>query len=40
MVKRGGEDNGERPTGFEHRPVMVAEVLKALADGNLSAEFY
>ena len=32
MVKRGGEDNGERPTDFEHRPVMVAEVLKALAD--------
>ena len=32
MVKRGGEDNGERPTGFEHRPVMVAEVLEALAD--------
>ena len=32
MVRRGGEDNGERPTGFEHRPVMVAEVLKALAD--------
>ena len=32
MVKRGGEDNGKRPADFEHRPVMVAEVLEALAD--------
>ena len=32
MTEQGREDIGERSTGFEHQPVMVAEVLEALAD--------
>ena len=31
MTEQGREDIGERSTGFEHQPVMVAEVLEALA---------